>query len=45
MISAKKILQNQYMIILPYIVTSRVEKLVGRKMVNKKEMIKLEASR
>ena len=28
MISAKKILQNQYMILLPYIVTSRIDKLV-----------------
>lgn len=45
MISAKKILQSQYMIILPYIVTARVDKLVGRKTVNKKEMTKLEASR
>lgn len=45
MISAKKILQRQYMIILPYVVTSKIEKLVGRKMVNKKEMAKIEASR
>ena len=45
MISAKKILQNQYMILLPYIVTSRIDKLVGRKMINKKEKAKLEGSR
>lgn len=45
MIAAKRILTSQYMIILPYIMTSRVEKLVGRKTVNKKEMMKLESSR
>ena len=45
MIAAKKILKNQYMIILPYIVSAKVEKLVGRKTVNKKEMTKLESSK
>lgn len=45
MIAAKKILKNQYMIILPYVLSAKVEKLVGRKTVNKKEMAKLEASR
>jgi Trk K+ transport system NAD-binding subunit len=45
MIAARKILQSQYMIVLPYIVSSKVEKLVGRKTVNKKEMTKLESSK
>lgn len=45
MIAARKILQNQYMIVLPYVISSKVEKLVGRKTVNKKELMKLEASK
>lgn len=45
MISARKILLSQYMIILPYLMTAKVEKLVGRKTVNKKEMMKIESSR
>ena len=45
MIAAKRILQSQYMIILPYVLCSKVVKLIGRKTVNKKEMLKLESSR
>lgn len=45
MIAARKILQDQYMVVLPYIVSSKIEKLVGRKTVNKKELAKLEASK
>lgn len=45
MIVAKNILQSQYMIILPYIISSKIEKLVGRKMINKREMAKMESSK
>jgi hypothetical protein len=44
MLAAKKILQTNQMIILPYILSGKVEKLIGRKSVNKKEMQKLQAS-
>lgn len=45
MIAAKKLLLDQYMVILPYVISAKVEKLVGRKTVNKKEMTKLESSK
>jgi hypothetical protein len=32
------------MIVLPYIISGKVEKVVGRKSVNKKELVKLESS-
>lgn len=45
MLMAKKILQNQNMILLPYIVSGKADKIVGRKTVNKKEMMRIEASK
>lgn len=45
MITARRILQSQNMVILPYIISSKIEKLVGRKSVNKKEMMRIEASK
>lgn len=44
MLAAKKIYLNNNMIMLPYILSGKVEKLVGRKSVNKKELLKVEAS-
>ena len=44
MIAAKRFLKQNYMILLPYIISGRIEKLVGRKTVNKKEMAKVQAS-
>jgi hypothetical protein len=44
MLAAKRILTQNQMIILPYIVSGKVEKLIGRKSVNKKEMQRLQAS-
>ena len=44
MIAAKKILLNNNMVMLPYIVSGKVEKMVGRKSLNKKESTKLENS-
>ena len=43
MLAAKKILLDNHMIILPYIISGKVEKLVGRKTVNKKEQAQLES--
>jgi hypothetical protein len=43
-ISAKKILRNMNMIILPYIIAGKTEKLVSRKTVNKRERLLIEAS-
>ena len=45
MLMAKKILQDQNMILLPYIISGKLDKLVGRKSVNKKEMMRIEASK
>ena len=44
LISAKRILQANNMVILPYIISSKVERLVTRNNVNKKEFVKLEMS-
>ena len=44
MIAAKRILLNNNMIMLPYIISGKIEKLVGRKSLNKKESLKVEAS-
>lgn len=41
---AKKMLQSQGMIILPYIISGKIVRLISRKNVNKKELLKLEAS-
>lgn len=44
MLSAKKILLDNHMILLPYIVSGKVDKLIGRKTINKKEKAKLVSS-
>lgn len=44
MIAARKILLNNNMILLPYIISGKIEKLVGRKSLNKKESLKVENS-
>lgn len=43
-IAAKRILEASGMILLPYIVSSKVIRLASRKNVNKKELTKLESS-
>ena len=45
MIAAKKILLAYNMVILPYIVSSKVERIQPRKCINKKELLKIEASK
>ena len=44
MLAAKNMLMQSKMVILPYIISGKVEKIVGRKTVNKKELVKLESS-
>lgn len=44
MLAAKKILSNNFMVIMPYIISGKVEKLVTRKTINKKEEAKLKTS-
>jgi hypothetical protein len=44
MLAAKKIYLSNNMLILPYLISGKVEKLVGRKSVNKKELLKVKAS-
>ena len=44
MLAARRILQQNNMIILPYIISGKIEKLIGRKSVNKKELLKLQNS-
>lgn len=44
MLAAKNMLMQSKMVILPYIISGKVEKIVGRKTVNKKELLKLESS-
>lgn len=43
-ISSKRMLQANNMVILPYIISSKVNRLVSRKNLNKKELMKLESS-
>ena len=43
-IAAKRILEASGMVLLPYIVSSKVVRLASRKNVNKKELTKLESS-
>lgn len=43
-ISARRILEAQGMVILPYIISSKVVRLIERKNINKKEMTRLESS-
>lgn len=45
MMAAKKMLKDQYMIILPYVISGKVDRLVGRKSVNKREMMRIEANK
>ena len=44
LIASKKILLSNNMILLPYIISGKVEKINGRKSVNKKESLRLQAS-
>lgn len=44
MLVAKRMLKDNMMAYLPYIVSSKVDKIVGRKTLNKKELIKMEQS-
>lgn len=44
LLAAKKILSAYNMIVLPYIISSKVTQLQTRKSINKKELLKLEAS-
>ena len=44
MLAAKTMLKQSNMIILPYIISGKVDKIVGRKSVNKKELLKLQSS-
>lgn len=44
MIAGKKLLLNNHFIIFPYIISGKVDKLVGRKTINKKEKQKMMAS-
>lgn len=45
MIAAKRILLDYNMVVLPYIISSKVERIQPRKCINKKELLKIEASR
>lgn len=44
MITAKRILKANCMVMLPYIISSRVDKLISRKAVNKRDLVKIESS-
>ena len=44
MLAAKKMLKNNMMGFLPYIISSKVVKIVSRKTLNKKELVKMEQS-
>jgi hypothetical protein len=44
MIAAKRILQSQCLVMLPYVISSKVEKLISRKSVNRKDLVKIESS-
>ena len=41
---ARKMLKNNMMVYLPYIISSKVEKVVARKTLNKKELFKMQQS-
>lgn len=43
-IAAKKILESNNLIIMPYIVSSKIKRLITRKNVNKKELLKIQSS-
>lgn len=44
LLAARKMLQGSYMVLLPYVISAKIEKYVSRKTVNKKELIKIKAS-
>lgn len=44
MLSAKKMLQANRMVYMPYIISSKIDKIVTRKTLNKREMTKMEVS-
>jgi hypothetical protein len=44
MIAAKRILQSQCLVMLPYVISSRVDKLISRKSVNRKDLVKIQSS-
>ena len=44
MLVARKMLKNNMMVYLPYIISSKVEKVVARKTLNKKELFKMQQS-
>lgn len=43
-IAAKKILESNKLIIMPYIISSKIKRLITRKNVNKKELTKIQSS-
>ena len=43
-IAARRILESSGMVLLPYIISARIDRLATRKSINKKELIKLELS-
>ena len=44
MIVAKRMLLNNGMVMLPYIISGKLEKMIGRKSLNKKEQVQVESS-
>jgi hypothetical protein len=44
MIAAKHMMQANNMVFMPYIISSKVDKVVGRKTLNRKEMARMEMS-
>lgn len=44
MLAAKKMLTLNQMVVLPYIISGRIDRLVSKKNINKKEQLRLEAS-
>lgn len=44
MLVARKMLRDNMMVYLPYIVSAKVEKIVARKTLNKKELLKMQSS-
>lgn len=43
-LAAKKMLQNNMMGFLPYVLSGKVQKIVSRKVLNKKELVEMQAS-
>lgn len=43
-IAARRILENAGMVLLPYVISSKIVRIASRKNINKKELIKLELS-